>query len=555
MARDVIGGSHSQLERLAAEQAALRRIATLVAREAPQAEVFSAIAEEIGRLLGTDEMRMLRYDSDLTAVVVANAGDRDAFHIGSRQSASGDNVASVVLRTGRTARSDYGTVDSAPAEAGRSIGIRSEVAAPILVGSRVWGAMIAGTTSDDALPADTESRLNQFTELMATAIANTESHAKAERLADEQAALRRVATLVAEGDSPTAVFDAVAAEVERLLDADGVTLGRYEPAEQVTVVAYRRGPEAQCVPPGRRISHEGENVTTIVRRTQRPARIDYSMAVRGVIADMTRGRGIRAAIAAPIFVEGRLWGVISAAWSGQESPPIGIKDRMAQFAQLLGTAIANADSRDQLTASRARVLAAADEARRRIARDLHDGAQQRLVVAALTLKRIQEVLVGNEGTADSLIGDAIEQVERANVELRELARGMLPRELTAGGLCAAVRTFARRLDIPVQVDIPTQRFPPGIEASAYFIVTEALTNVVKHARATQADVHVSAADGMLRVEVRDDGIGGADPRGHGLVGLGDRAITFGGWLDIESPPGDGTRVTATLPLPDASTTT
>jgi signal transduction histidine kinase len=414
--------------------------------------------------------------------------------------------------------------------------------------------MIAGTTSDETLPADTESRLDQFTELMATAIANTESHARAERLAEEQAALRRVATLVAEGRLPTAVFDAVAGEMERLLDADGVTLGRYEPGEQVTVVAHRRGPNTQRTAPGRRISHEGENVTTIVRRTERPARIDYSTTVRGVIADMTRGRGIRVAIAAPIFVEGRLWGVISAAWSGEELPLIGIEDRMAQFAQLLGTAIANADSRDQLTASRARVLAAGDEARGRVARDLHDGAQQRLVQIALTLKQVQQALVGNGSAAEPLIGDALEQVERANAELRELAHGMLPGVLAAGGLRAGVKTFARRLNIPVQVDIPTERFLPGIEASAYFIVAEALTNVVKHARATSADVCVSAADGMLRVDVRDDGMGGADPHGHGLVGLADRATTLGGGLDIESPPGGGTRVTATLPLPDASAT-
>jgi signal transduction histidine kinase len=380
-------------------------------------------------------------------------------------------------------------------------------------------------------------------------------YAQFRRIADEQAALRRVATLVAEGGSPTAVFDAVAAEMERLVDADRVTLGRYEPGEQVTVVADRRGPEAYGIQPGMRISHEGENVTTIVRRTERPARIDYAKTVRGVIADVTRGRGTRVAVGAPIVVECRLWGVISAAWSGEELPPAGIEDRMALCAQLLGTAIANADSRAQLTASRARLLAAGDEARRKVARDLHDGAQQQLVLTVMTLLAAREALAENDGTADTLIGDALEQVEQATVEVRELAHGMLPGVLTGGGLKAAVNAVARRLDLPVQVDVPAGRFAPGIEASAYFIVAEALTNVVKHADATRAEVRAAVADGTLRVEVRDDGVGGADPGGHGLVGIGDRAIALGGRLDIQSPPGGGTLVAATLPLAHAPPST
>ena len=376
-------------------------------------------------------------------------------------------------------------------------------------------------------------------------------YAQYRRIADEQAALRRVATLVAEGSSPTAVFEAVAAEMERLLDADRVTLGRYEPSDEVTVVAHRRGPEAHSMPPGTRISPDGENVTAIVRRTKRPARIDYSRAVRGVIADVARGGGIRADIGAPIVVEGRVWGVISAAWTGEDLPPVGIEDRMAQFAQLLGTAIANADSRDQLTASRARLLEAGDDARRRVARDVHDGAQQRLVQITLTLKAAQEALAANDGTAETLIGEAFEGVERANVEVRELAHGILPGALTIGGLKQGVNALVRRLDLPVQLDVPAERFAPGIEASAYFIVAEALTNVVKHSQATRAEVTASIADGTLRVEVRDDGVGGADPGGHGLVGIADRATALGGRLDVESPPGGGTFIAATLPLPHA----
>ena len=234
---------------------------------------------------------------------------------------------------------------------------------------------------------------------------------------------------------------------------------------------------------------------------------------------------------------------------GEESPPADTEERMAQFAGLLETAIANADSRDQLTASRARLLTAADEARRRVVRDLHDGAQQRLVHTIVTLKLAQQAFQENDGKAESLVGEALEQAEQGNAELRELAHGILPAVLTHGGLRAGVDAVVARLDLPVRVDVPAERFPAEIEASAYFIVAEALTNVVKHSHAGHAEVTASVEDGMLRVEVRDDGIGGADPDGHGLVGMGDRVTALGGRLKIESPAGGGTLVAATLPLP------
>jgi signal transduction histidine kinase/PAS domain-containing protein len=541
--------AETELERLAGEQAALRGVATLVAHEASQAEIFTAIAEGIGQLLGTEEIRMLRYEDDRSAVVVASSGEmKDIFPVGSRQPLGGENAASRLFRTGRPARiDDYGTASGTIADGARSIGIRSVVATPILVEGRLWGAMVTGTTRDETLPPDTESRLGQFTELMATAIANTESHARAERLANEQAALRRVATLVAEGASPTAVFDAVVAEMERLLDADQVVLSRYEPGTEVTVVAHR-GPSAQRVPPGSRVSHEGENVQAVVRRTERPARIENFQGAQGTIAQLARTVDVRVVVGAPIVVDGRLWGVISASWNRDESPPADTEERMAQFAQLLDTATANADSRDQLTASRSRLLTAGDEARRRVVRDLHDGAQQRLVHTIITLKLAQQALQQNDGAAESLVGEALEHAEQGNAELRELAHGILPSVLTHRGLRAGLDTVVARLDLPVHADVPAERLPAEIEASAYFIVAEALTNVVKHAQAGRAEVRASVQDGMLRVEVQDDGIGGADPNGHGLVGIGDRATALGGRLRIESPPSGGTLVAATLPL-------
>jgi signal transduction histidine kinase len=400
--------------------------------------------------------------------------------------------------------------------------------------------MITGTTDDEPLPPETESRLGQFTELMATAIANADARAQVERLAKEQAALRRVAELVADGAAPAAVFDAVAAEMEGLLGADGATLSRYEPDEEVTIVAHRGVNSAQ-LPPGTRTSHRGANVTSLVRHSERPARTG------GDHVDQPRS-GVRASAASPIVVGGRLWGVAIANWAGDEAPPVDSEERMAQFAGLLGTAIANADSRDQLTASRARLVTAGDEARRRVVRDLHDGAQQRLVHTVVTLQLAQRSFSEQDQEAGSLIDEALEHAQRGIGELRELAHGILPAVLTHGGLRASVDAFVSRLDLPIRVDVTVQRFPAEIEASAYFIVAEALTNVVKHSHAGSAEVRARVADGALRVEVRDDGVGGADPNGRGLLGIGDRATALGGRLHVRSPTTGGTLVSATLPL-------
>jgi GAF domain-containing protein len=444
------GEAREEVQRLADEQAARRRVATLVAREASQAEVFTAIAEEIGQLLGTEDIRMYRYEDDRSAVVVAGWGYEDFLPIGSRHRLGGTNSASLVFRNGQPARiDDYATTASGSiGDKARSSGVGCVVATPIAVEGRLWGAMAVGTSHEEPLPPETELRLGQFIELMATAIANAEARAEVERIADEQAALRRVAMLVAKGASPTAVFDAVAGEMEGLLDADGVTVGRYEPGGEVTVLAHR-GAGASRVPPGTRVSHEGENVTSMVRRSKQAARMEDYERTHGAIAEMVETLAVRAAVGAPVVVDGRLWGVIIANWKREESPPVGTEERMAQFAQLLDTAIANADSRDQLTASRARLLTAGDEARRRVVRDLHDGAQQRLVHSIVTLKLARQALQQNDEAAESLVGEALEHAERGNTELRELAHGILPAILTRGGLRVGIDSVVQRLDLPV----------------------------------------------------------------------------------------------------------
>jgi signal transduction histidine kinase len=416
-----------------------------------------------------------------------------------------------------------------------------------MVEGRVWGAMITGTSGEEPLPSETESRLGQFADLVATAIANADARAEVERLAEQQAALRRVAILVAEGAPPAAVFDAVATEIEGLLGADGATLSRYEPDEEVTIVA-RRGLNATLLPPGTRTTHKGENVTSLVRRSASPARIENYDGRTGTAAELTSRSGARASVAAPIVVDGRLWGVAIADWGGEEAPPRDSEERMAQFAGLLDTAIANAHSRDQLTASRVRLLTAGDDARRRVVRDLHDGAQQRLVHTIISLKLALQALREDNEKAESLVREALEHAEQGHAELRDLAHGILPAMLARGGLRSGVDAMVDRLDLPVQVDVLSERFGKEIEASAYFFVAEALTNVVKHAHAGHAEVSASVKDGMFYVTVRDDGIGGADPGGHGLVGIADRMMALGGRLEIESPAGGGTLLTAELPL-------
>jgi PAS domain S-box-containing protein len=544
--------AREEVERLADEQAALRRVATVVARGGSRREVFNAVAEEMRQLIGADFIDMLRYEDDRTAVSVASGGAADeAFAVGSRHELGGDNATSLILRTRQPVRIDnYDRSATGPiAETARPTGIRSVVGAPLVVDGRLWGAVTIGTTGDEPLPPDTEARLGQFVDLMATAIANTEARAEVERLADEQAALRRVATLVAQGASAGVVLDAVAAEMERLLGADGVAVGRYESRDQMTVVAHR-GPEPQPALVGTRMNFEGHNISALVRRTGRPVRLEDLSEAPGGFVDVFRRLGSRALVGTPIVVEGRLWGTIVASWNSEAPPPADTEEHMARFAELLETAIANADSRNQLTASRARLVTAGDEARRRVVRDLHDGAQQRLVHTIVTLKLAQRAFENGDGDGNvqALVGEALEQAERSNTELRELAHGILPPALTRGGLRAGVDTLVQRIDLPVEIEIPDGRFPAEIEASAYFVIAEALTNVMKHAHAKSAKVMASVKERSLCIEVRDDGIGGADADGHGLVGVNDRVSALGGRLEVKSPAGDGTLLSATLPL-------
>jgi signal transduction histidine kinase len=368
-------------------------------------------------------------------------------------------------------------------------------------------------------------------------------------LADEHAALRRLATAVAYGVSPAEIFTAVAEEIGPLIGADDAAVVRLEPDRTATVLAGV-GQWTRDLAIGSRVELDDSLAITAVFRTGRSARVDendYSTA-SGPVADYLRRVGNRSAVASPIIVEGRLWGAMVASRK-RESLPADTEERMANFTELVGVVIANAESRAELTASRARAVAAGDEARRRIQRDLHDGAQQRLVSTVIALKLARQALRNATGPAVELVNEALAHAEGANGELRDLAHGILPVALSRGGLLGGIESLVSRVRLPVLVEVTAERLPASLEATAYFIVAEALTNAVRHARASSAQIVAVVDHGVLRLEVRDDGVGGAGSNGgSGLLGLRDRAAALNGDLRVESPPGEGTVVSATLPI-------
>jgi GAF domain-containing protein len=386
----------ARLRQLAEEQAALRRIATLVARGEPPEEVFAAVAEEVGRLLAVDFAILVRYDSQDTLEVVGTwtrTGAPAPTPVGGQLPLGGRNVTTLVYRTGRPVRIDYSDVSGVIGQvASRDWGLRSSIGVPISAESRLWGCIVVAFSGQELrlLPADTEARLASFTELVATAIANADSRAELARLAEEQAALRRVATLVAHGVPPEEVFAAVIEEIARLLPVNVAGIVRYDPDGMFTYVAAW-GKAVDYVPPvGSRWMLGGHNLGTLVFETGRPARLDhYVDNSSGPASYVVRKVGYDTAVGAPVIVEGHLWGLIGASSTLEQPLPPDTEARLASFTELVATAIANADSRAELMASRARIVAAADDTRRRIERDLHDGTQQQLVSLMLELRAMQ----------------------------------------------------------------------------------------------------------------------------------------------------------------------
>jgi signal transduction histidine kinase len=370
-------------------------------------------------------------------------------------------------------------------------------------------------------------------------------------LAELQASLRRVATLVARGVPPSELFSAVVAEVSRCLGVHHSVLFRYEPDGAAVLVAARDDdPGMKNMPVGERFSLEGESVTAMVFRTGRAARMVSYENASGSVAARMRDLGLRTAVGAPIVVDGRLWGAAIVGWSRPEPLPSDTEARVGDFADLVATAIANAESHAQLTASRARIVAAADDARRRIERDLHDGAQQRLVSLGLALRTAEALVLPEQQALREQISDIVSGLAGVSKDLQEISRGIHPAILSKGGLGPALKALARRSAVPVQLDLTVDPgLPESAEVAAYYVVAEALTNAAKHARASVVNVRVEAEDANLHLCIRDDGIGGADSRkGSGLIGLTDRVEALGGQMDVSSPPGSGTSLLVKIPI-------
>jgi signal transduction histidine kinase len=556
--------AEQELRELAHTQAALRRLAMLIARGESAESVFAAVTREALAHFGNGTARMIRYEPDGSATLVANEGTVGPHvRVGKRwEGYPASGLTATVRKTGRAARvDDYRDVPGG--EPYLREGLRSAVAMPIHVDGRLWGTIAVGS-GEGPLPEDTEQRMTDFTDLVATAIANAQHRAALEASRDElagllgeQAALRRVATLVARRTDPAEIFIAVAEELRRLIDADSAGIARFEPGgKSALVVSEGAGDVPIDLPVGFRVELPGYDAPAVVWRTGRPAQVDEETwrDETDPMADGLRALGIRSMVASPVVVEGELWGVVNAL-SVRGPFPADAADRMADFTELLATAVGNAESRAELAASRARIVAAADEARRRIERDLHDGAQQRLVALALRLRMAAEPLEhggpgGAAGDVCTEIADVAADLVAVIDDLREISRGIHPAILSRAGLPAALRTLGRRSAVPVRLDLRIEgRLAEPVEVGAYYVVSEMLTNAAKHARATLVEVAADVADGTLRLSVRDDGVGGADPeRGSGLVGLKDRVEALGGTFSVHSPPGAGTSASCELPV-------
>jgi len=538
------------LERAAAQQAALRRVATLVAQAAAPQDLFDAVAEEVGRLLPAANVSMGRYESDDTVTSMASwSFDGPTFPVGVRWPIKGTNAAWMVLQTGRSARvDDFSTATDPIGVAVREAGYTSAVGSPIVVEGQLWGVISAAST-EGRMPPDSEERLASFTELVATALANAEARAQVERLAEEQAALRRVATLVAGGAEPREIFSAVSDEVGRLFDTKLAAVGRFELDAGSVRTFFSLGAPLDLVGTDR-WEVVDYLATADVLRTGRSARAEAARweSEEGETAERLRRLGVITTVASPIVVEGELWGAMLVASTDAQLPG-DTEERLERFTELVATAIANAESSAELSASRRRIVAAADDARRRIERDLHDGVQQRLVSLGLELGVMK---------ADPPIGDALkEQLASATDDVRsvldaivELARGIHPAILSRGGLEAALKALARRSVVPVELHAEIDGPLPGdVEVAAYYVAAEALTNAAKHAHASVARMDARTDDGTLTLTVRDDGVGGAKPGGgSGLIGLRDRVEALGGTIKITSSAGNGTSIAVTLPI-------
>lgn len=542
--------ARDELRGLAEQQgAALRRVATLVARQAPPSTIFTAVAGEASRALRVARVVVARVD-DGWVTVLGSTGS-PVLSASDLFSSGHPGVVAEVINTRRPARIDDWTALTGPvAEIARRGGFGSVVGAPILVDGALWGVIVV--IGGEILSADTETRLTDFTHLVAGSISNVQAREDLRRLADEQGALRRVATLVAQGAEPKTVFAAVAGEAAGVLGVNAVSLLRYDPDTETFTKIYGTHGDRSAVPDGNRVRVIDCPDGAMVLETGRPARVDDWTLVPGPVAARHCELGYGPSVAAPIVVDGAIWGFLGVyAETGKVLPP-GCETRLADFTHLAASSISNAHARNSLIASRARIVSTSDETRRQIERNLHDGIQQRIVAVGLGLRAVRTGLpLPREAQAE--LDEVAHDLENVLEEIRVFSQGLHPALLARSGLGPSLRALGRRSPIPVDVDVAgALRFPEAIETAVYYVVSEALANAAKHSQASEVSVTVVSGE-AVRATICDDGVGGAAlGHGSGLIGLVDRVEALGGRFTLESPAGRGTTISIELPL-DAPT--
>ncbi len=548
--------AREEVRSLLNEQAALRRVATLVAAGIEPEELFSAVCNEIARLFRADWAAVARYESDGSEAVLVGASEAlPGIPLGTRSDVDEGIIAGEIYRTGRPARNDdVGAVRAGHDTARRfvALGFISTVGAPVVVEGQLWG-YVAASSSHTSLPPNTEKRIESFGELVATAIANAKSRAelaaseaRARELANEQAALLRVATLVARGASPDEVFSAVAEEVAGITELPAVGIQRYEADGTFTILGLAG--EANNFTVGSRWPVEDQGLAGMILATGRPARRDDYATMHGPLREALRKHVVGSTVGVPIVVDGGIWGFMGAGAKAGTQIPSHTEEQLVRFTALVATAVSNATTRTELLTSRARVVSASDETRRRLERDLHDGIQQWLVALALRARRAAGFSAEGNSPIQELSALADDLVAVTD-ELREISRGIHPAILSDAGLDEAVQALARRCAIRTKIDVSFQgRFDPTLEATVYYVVAESITNAVKHAQASTVAVRGGLRGDAIELEISDDGVGGADPRrGTGLIGLEDRVDTLGGTIAFASPAGAGTTIRLRLP--------
>jgi signal transduction histidine kinase len=484
----------------------------------------------------------MRWTGDSIEVIGEWSSDGNAVTDGRVFDYGGDTLVTRVVSSRAPARvdaaSDFETHFAR--ERWRELGIEASIGAPIIVGGAVWGVVTASRTREDPFPEGAESRLGDFAALVAQSIVNAQARREATGLAEEQASLRRIATLVAAGRPQGEVVEAVTREAASLFGAENVSLMRWEGVQDEVVVVGGWSEGGESTIAAGSLYHPASGSPTL-----RVLETGYATRKDEVSGEL----GARFAISAPVIVSGQLWGALTAL---RPNSPFsgGSEVRLRSFADLAAQSVANALAQEEMRASRARIVRAGDEARKRLERNLHDGAQQRLVSASISLRLAMSKLPEEADDARFMLVQAAEELTHAIDELRVLARGIHPAVLTDRGLGAALEVLAERTSLPVMIanELPT-RLPAAVEAAAYYVVAESLTNIVRYAHASKVEVRLTRGDGLARVEVLDDGVGGADPsRGSGLRGLADRVEALDGRLGFESPLSAGTRVWAEIPL-------